>query len=202
MGKGKLISFSGVDGSGKTTLSKLLENKLDERNISCKYIWCGWRGFESIVFKPFIYLVKKARNSGKAKNNTNTNSPSHSRLLFYLAQIDYFFRVFADLYVSLYTHDVVITDRYVYDVIAGFGGYRFLNIYPKPDVIFYINVSPELAYSRKDDILSLENVKELKNEYQSLFKSHDKDIIILDGSTNKDELIIIINNHLRLLNNE
>jgi dTMP kinase len=192
-----LACFMGIDGSGKTTVAKSLQESLAEAGISSKYIWCGWRGFESWLFKPFAVQTKHAII--KWGNEQGADSAHDWIPLFdFLAWVDYFARVCPVLVASSFTSTILVVDRYVYDVIQGLSGdhamsYKvvvwLMKLFPQPTVVFYIKVPPELAYARKDDIPSLEFLYRSDEEKQELLKLLPADrVIILDGRRTVQEL--------------
>lgn len=199
MKKGLLICFTGTDGTGKTTLAKSLEKSIKNSGISCKYIWGGWRGFESFLFKPIANIIRKKRSS-EEKSITMPMPIQNNFLFSYAAWFDYFLRVFPNLLISLCRYDLVILDRYVYDVAIGSSINtkkdsekllrRFFNIFPKPDITFLIDIPEEIAYTRKDDIPSVEYLYQQKRIYLKLLKKDDAKI--LDGIKNKEELLDIV----------
>lgn len=188
----------GVDGSGKTTIAKSLCESLSNAGITCKYIYCGWRGFESWLFKPFAVPTKNAmikRGTGAAEVDS-----AYRKIPFFdcLTWLDYFARVCPLLLASALTNTVLILDRYIYDVILGLheeGSWShrivvwLLKLFPQPTVVFYIKVRPELAYTRKDDIASLEFLYQTGKEKQELLKELPPDrVIMLDGTRSIQEL--------------
>ena len=197
--KGIFICFTGTDGTGKTTLAKSLEESIKNSGSSCKYIWGGWRGFESFLFKPIVNIIRKKRNS-EEKSVTMPRPMQNNFLFSYAAWFDYFLRVFPNLLISLYKYDLIILDRYVYDVAIGFSINtkkdgekllrRFFYIFPEPDITFLIDVPEEIAYSRKDDIPSVEYLYQQKRIYSKLLRKDDAKV--LDGLKNKEELLDIV----------
>jgi dTMP kinase len=202
MKKATLICFNGIDGSGKTTISTSFKSTLEKLNISCKYYWCGWRGFESWLFKPAISIIKriyKIRSSSSGSNKIsrlNRKIPAFS----YFAIFDYILRVLPNLLLSLYRYEIVITDRYIYDVIVGFSVFNKKNekfvfktltyLFPKPDIIFLIEVPDNIAFSRKDDVPSIEYLTKQKVIYSNCLKGLTKKVI--DGTKNKDEILNMV----------
>lgn len=192
-----IVCFMGVDGSGKTTVAKSLHESLSKARISSKYIWCGWRGFESWLFKPFAAPTKNAMIK---RGNERGVASAHDRILFfdYLTWVDYFMRVCPALVASSLTSTVLVVDRYVYDVIQGLHGQDttsrrivawLTKLFPQPTVVFYIKVPPELAYARKDDIPSLEFLWRSEEEKQELLKDLPANrVIVLDGTRTVQEL--------------
>ena len=195
MKKGAFICFTGMDGTGKTTLAKSLEESIKNSGISCKYIWGGWRGFESFLFSPIAKII---RNNRESKGGACMRGASiQNNLLFtYAAWLDYFLRIFPNLLISLYKYDLIILDRYIYDVAIGFSINtdregkellrRFFYIFPKPDITFLIDVPEEVAYTRKDDITSVEYLHEKRKMYKKI--EGEFEMVILDGSKSLDDL--------------
>ena len=97
--KNKLIIFEGIDGVGKTTLSKLLQNKL-----------------EKLGFKTVRYEDIEEKNSGfnQIKPFIKTQVPIDSSLLFYIASAIYKSQQIKELL----KHNWVICDRYIYSTFA------------------------------------------------------------------------------------
>jgi thymidylate kinase len=197
MKKRVLACFVGIDGSGKTTVAKALHESLSKADIPSTYVWCGWRGFESWLFKPFAMTTKNAMIK---HGNTEGIETAYAKIPFFdcLTWLDYFIRVCPLLVVASFRNTVVVTDRYVYDVIvglheAGSASHRIvvwlLNLFPRPTVVFYIKVPPELAYARKEDIPSLEFLYRTDEEKQALLKELPPDrVIMLDGTRPVQEL--------------
>lgn len=191
MKKGIFICFVGIDGSGKTTLAKRLEQDLKRSGISCKYAWCGWRGYNSFLFKPFAKLIKKFYdNNEKLKSVTNAKIPGT------LALLDYILSLSEKSFLSLYTYDIFIADRYIYDMLVGFTIANseityiqkfLLDLFPKPDIIFFLDVPVEIAFSRKNDIPSTDYLVKRKKVYMSILNLPE--VKILDGTQNLEDLL-------------
>ena len=167
----------GIDGSGKTTVAVSLRESLNSAGIACTYLWCGWRGFESWLFKPFAAQTKYAMTR---RGNEEGIASAHDKIPFFdfLTWVDYFIPVCPALIASLLKNTIVIADRYVYDVILelhsdGSKSHRvvvsLLSFTGTNDRFLYQN-PPELAFARKDDIPSLEFLCERDEEKQSLLK--------------------------------
>lgn len=120
-----------------------------------------------------------------------------NNLLFtYAAWLDYFLRIFPNLLISLYKYDLIILDRYIYDVAIGFSintdregkGLlrRFFYIFPKPDITFLIDVPEEVAYARKEDIPSVEYLHEKRKMYKKI--GQEFEMVILDGTNTIEKL--------------
>jgi dTMP kinase len=208
MKKGNFVCFIGIDGSGKTTLANIAINVLGEHNMKSRYIYCGWRQFESFIFKPFVKVVRRLARSNVNSNGENESYISASKQRFpnlfkFLVSIDYYFVVFPKLIIPLIAGKNIASDRYFYDVIINTGvdlnnSYeeiktstrRWQRIFPKPDLLFLVDIPVEVAYSRKDDIPSKEYLTEHRRIFLSL--ANDFDMTVLDGTMPLEKLNEII----------
>jgi thymidylate kinase len=197
MNRKLIVYFAGVDGSGKTTIAESLCDPLRRYGLSCKYLWGGWRGFESAPFKPIVSRAKKALTK---KSQAEKVREAHEKLpLFgYLVWLDYFVRIYPPLFLSLITRDVVVLDRYIYDVIAGLTSEdkrinRFLfalfKVFPRPSIVFFISIPLKLAYSRKNDIPSIDFLRQVEQKNLNILAQSSVNLIKLDGTRSKNELL-------------
>jgi dTMP kinase len=118
-------------------------------------------------------------------------------LFGYLTWLDYFISVYPSLLASLLTHDIVVLDRYVYDVIAGLTRpdkrvsrvlMSLFKVFPPPSIVFFIRVPPEVAFERKDDIPSVEFLRNIEEKQLSVLAQCSAKIVTLDGTLSKNEL--------------
>jgi thymidylate kinase len=190
-----IVYFAGIDGSGKTTVAESLCESLRDNGLSCKYLWCGWRGFESPLFKPIASRIKKTL-AKRGKSEKAEEAHNTLPLFGYLTFLDYFMRVYPNVLASHLTHDIVIVDRYVYDVMAGLEGdkqaSRFLfalfRLFPRPSIVFFISVPPEVAYNRKDDITSIDFLRHAEQKNLNMLAECSAKVVMLDGTQPKNEL--------------
>lgn len=202
MKKGHIVCLTGIDGSGKTTLTSSAKEELSRSGRTVCYLWCGWRGFRFLPFKLAISLAKTIaahKNVEKTADIGSSNpDQASSGLLFTAARIDYLLSVFPQVFLSRYRYDVVILDRYIYDVAVGFaeaGGnddirhnLRYFRFYPRPDRVFYIDVPIEVAFSRKDDIPSVEYLRKKRELYLKTMGLLGDQAQILDGTRSREDL--------------
>ncbi len=163
----KIISFSGIDGAGKSTQINALKSCLAENSLHVKSLEF-WD--DVVVFSHFReYMSYKAfkgdRGIGtpeKPLNRRDKNVTSLPvtvmRLFFYLA--DSISLRFVLEKMSGSGADVVICDRYIYDELANLPLNRWfarafvrlaLWISPQPDAAFLIDADPVAARARKPE---------------------------------------------------
>ena len=136
--KNKLIAFEGIDGVGKTTLSKLLRDRLVKQG-----------------FKIVRYEDIEEKNSGfnQIKPFIKTQTPINSSLLFYIASAIYKSQQIE----KLLKHNWVICDRYIYSTFAyhkirkaDMSLMRDMKKLPiqLPDFLFLIKVNDDIRLKR------------------------------------------------------
>jgi len=201
--------ITGIDGSGKTTISRKLTAQLNEANIDSIYVYDRYIPF---LLRPFICLSKytllRKENFNKDYLNYSnskksfTNKHKHlSSIYITLLTIDYFLQTFLKIKIPLILGKNIVCDRYLYDTIitdisvdfnySNKDILSYLNriqfLFPIPDIIFLIDIPEELAYERKNDIPSLEYLKDRRNAYAYL--GNELNMIVLDGTESVEALL-------------
>lgn len=197
-----IIIFTGIDGSGKTTLTRTLVKKLEKENIKTEYLW--WFSAENSFLRRTMRLIAGARKTESTEKKGKLPKSSLLQSLYqYLVLLDYQRQTILRVWLPLTLGKNVICDRYVYDIVVSFAmEFRYsetkarklmeslMRISPRPDIVFFVDVPAEIAILRKKDIPSIEHHKELRNMYHSLIK--DDKMLVLDGSRSLDELNNIV----------
>jgi thymidylate kinase len=195
--KGTIITFSGVDGAGKSTVLDKMRHVLSDKYRK-KVVVLRHRPSLLPILSSFKHGKKKAESMAAAslprqgKNNSSTGSLF--RFLYYYS--DY---VFGQFYINLryvrrgYT---VLYDRYYFDFIVDAQrsnirlpksimkfGYHFVM---KPKLNVFLYASPEEILSRKQE-MNAKEIVELTGEYKSLFEEFgknypDQDYLALNNS--------------------
>lgn len=206
--KGFLICFTGIDGTGKTTLSKELVELLNKKGVECKYVYARLNPF---ILKPFILvgnsvflrrkdISKNYSEYSNTKRNAIVKHPFLSRIYQQILLFDYFFQFFFKVKVPLIFGKNIVCDRYVYDTVItdlsvdmDYSGDRVISLlnkllcfFPEPDIAFLIDVAEEIAYQRKDDTPSIRYLKDRRDMYLDVGKEYG--MVTLDGSKSLDEL--------------
>jgi len=203
--KGKLICFIGVDGSGKTTISKEVAKTLSEKGIKCKHTYGRLQPF---ILRPLTVIARKliARKAGrnykaykKEKKEAVKKMRILSKLYTMILLVDYYIQLFVRVKLPLLFGKVVICDRYVYDTVINDIPLesenidtieswidRIFNFAPRPDIVFLIDVPEEISMMRKNDILSIEYIRERRDIYLALGEGFG--MVVLDGTKDLEEL--------------
>jgi thymidylate kinase len=177
----KLVTLSGLDGSGKSTQIELLKDYLGSLDKTFFY-------FHAVEFS--IANCCRGETSTDSRSVTKANwLQIQLRKIALLIDICRFKRLMKKLKV-----DYIISDRYFYDsavninFLSGKNGQLCVEKYiPKPDFAFYINVKPEIIMARErkpDQGMGYLVAKE------KLFveKGKNWDMMILDGAKSKEDI--------------
>ena len=159
------ISFSGLDGAGKSTQIKKLTQDLQNQNYRFRVIWSrgGYTPFFSLLKSTIRFLLgKKAPAAGHSKQRDQMiKNPLISRLWLFIALVDLI------LYYGIYFRLLglfgitVIADRYLWDTRIDFTLnfpnisfdqwilWRFLCwIHRRPDIAIYLDIPLDISLVR------------------------------------------------------
>lgn len=202
--KGVLIVFTGIDGSGKTTLAKNLTLILKKNNINAKYVYNTYR---PLLLLPAISLARIILLRGKHMYNSPEGKRVQkiirnwavSNLYMYLVIFDYCFQTFFKVRIPLMFGKIVICDRYVYDLVVNFAVElnlsvkemkkqlaKLLYVLPKPNIVFLMDINEEVAYKRKNDIPSREFLTIRRSIYLNIANQYEMEIF--DGAKTLEKL--------------
>lgn len=193
--KGLFIALEGPDGSGKSTITKLLADYMRKKHIA-----------HIVTREPGgTEIGEEIRNI--LLNNKNTHMSGETEALLYAASRSQ--HISEKIKPSLDRGEVVICDRFVLSSLAYQGVGRGLGIKDVkiindfaigdvyPDLILFFDVDPSTTLKRKTkninvDRLELEGEnfhKNVYNGYMEILKMYPKNIKVMDASKSIDEVL-------------
>ncbi|WP_323039886.1 hypothetical protein [Gemmobacter sp.] len=180
--QGIFVSFSGPDGSGKTTVIEMVISQLAAIYGASAIHYAHFR---PTMLPRIAEVAKKARAVDmidKDYDRPHRAKPSGfvgsaARLVYYW--LDYMGGYFRSVFPVLRRREIMLFDRYYYDMIADSYRSRISlpmpllrmmgRVLPLPEYAFFIQVAPEAIYRRKQE-LTLQRIVELNDRYSVLVK--------------------------------
>jgi thymidylate kinase len=192
--RSRAIVFVGMDGAGKSTLSRALESDLLKDGLEVRHIW---------VLENEQSLLRRLLRTGSSLGSPvslqshqipgTLTAPSGYLLSFsrkiYPAVVVLDYLVYGLLHLQLPflwgRNKVWIFDRYFFDIILSLSEefnlgdaqtaliWSFLGgTFPDPDIIFFIDVEPEVAVSRKRDAYpTMDAAVQMQQRYLGLLET-------------------------------
>ncbi|MEK6282929.1 MAG: hypothetical protein AABN95_21435 [Acidobacteriota bacterium] len=173
-----LITFSGLDGAGKSTLIEWLKEALENDNqkviVSHMYYDVGVFGTLRRLVERTTVGNKRINNAGSEQVKAPPARPQtilrrrimrlryrvvwNKQLRLLLYPIDVFIFLWYRFYVETLGKQILIMDRYFYDTLADVTENKKSNrgrvlswLAPTPDLPIYLKISPEAAFARKGE---------------------------------------------------
>lgn len=201
-----IISMMGIDGSGKSTLARAVASELHARGEKALVQWATIR---PVLLKPVIKLAKFVL---VRKHNKYENYQQHMKvkragmkklswargILFFFILLEYMPQVLYKVWWKRLLGYHVICDRYYFDLVVDYGEHvnagitRVLDLinrtrwlFPRPDLMYFVAVTPEVAFSRKNDIPAIEYLQERDAAYNAVTERFG--VTKLDGSKPVEE---------------
>ncbi len=189
-----ILYFTGIDGSGKTTIINNIERQLNKQNIKTLRIWAR---YSPRLSKMIVNILKK-RTVNNAENYNTISEHDYTKwqlrkkklahnnlvrqVVFTFFFFEYYFQILEVIRkIRKNNEKVILIDRFVIDFLAdqtvnfsdlsGTRIYRrLIKICDSFDAIFFISVKPEVALGRKSDIPGIDYLNERDQAYRDIIK--------------------------------
>ena len=155
-----VVSFMGVDGSGKSTLIDQLKKKLSNNYNKIKYLH----------LRPYFILSDKStvNSNPHAKKKSKAQLQSLIQILIWL----FMYRVF--FYINLRKkNNLIIFDRYAHDLLIDKVRYGhnlpkkitkyILNLFPEPNLWVILKAPIKVIEIRKKELSKKELIRQMKS---------------------------------------
>ncbi len=176
-----LIAIEGIDGSGKTTISRYVKEILERKNFQC------------------VILKEPTEGKyGKILKNLEKRPDAEKELKLFL--LDRMEDVQKNIIPALKEGKIVIMDRYYYSSIA-YQSARGINaekirelnekIAPKPDLVILLDVEPEIGFERikkRTKLTPFEELEYLKKVREAFLKNADERTVIIDANRDLEDV--------------
>jgi len=216
MRKGYLIVFTGIDGSGKTTQAKILVESLKKNGIEASYVWTRW---EPSLLR---FLINRWKSNNKTENIDRLNrnvtvvrdikrrfksNPIFIWLWMGAFFLDYGIQIILKIHIGLFRKRFIVSDRIYYDSVVdqavSFGSridwllehldsFWIKIIFPKPDMVIYVDCQEDIAFARKDDAPDLKYLADRREIYLKLADKYKW--IKMNGTLPVDEIAVQVKN--------
>ena len=183
-----IVSFMGVDGSGKSTLIELLRKKLKNKFRKIKYIH----------LRPYLILLDKSTvqaNPHKSKK-TWPILLNFFRILYWLIIYRFFFYLFGNN-----SNQLIIFDRYAHDLMIDPIRYKFnlpiniakfiLDLFPNPNLWIVVNAPIKELEKRKKELTTKELKRQIRT-YLNFAKQRKNSIVVNTNNSVQSCLSLII----------
>ena len=208
-----VIAICGIDGSGKTTQIKLLEEYLKQRGFKVKRIWFRWTAFLSYPLLALCRLLGYTKWKTVSRSNVKYAerrfymNKALASLWPYIFALDAFIYSILKIKARRILGYIILCDRFIPDIVVDlmcetkdcrllkhFAGRMFLSLIPKGSKLIIIDVAESTAYDRKRDIPDINYLKERRKLYLALAKALN--VPVVDGEL---EMVDVHTTILRLL---
>lgn len=196
-----LISFIGIDGSGKTTLAKELHRKLEVEGLKCSYFHVTFLLIKYIptrLRRLFWRRISTLSGDMVIKDSSLDKKTGKRLMLIFLGL------VLIDALITYLTKiklkkTILIYDRYFYDnlviyldICPEWTRRLYLRLIPKPNLVFFLDVSPSIAYERKKEYSLSFNYFQRRHYLNLLKYLKNSDLYIVNTNASIDEVFSLV----------
>jgi len=195
----RVVCFSGIDGSGKSTHARLVFKEFEAKGINCRYRWLRYPCFFSFIPLALYGLISSIRKTGfSSSTNKVYKTPFHASKvvidlwpLFQL--VDSFLIMMKNVYLPALFGYTLILDRCIIDtlvdiavslknekLIFGVVGKSYLKLIPSNSLVLIFDVKERNAHARVLRKNQTEDVGALARKrilYKSLSKTYRWNVI-------------------------
>lgn len=193
-----LVTFSGLDGAGKTTLIAALSDELRARGrrVAVLTMYDHVGAYATVRGVRDRILLRAPAGSTEGAEESRTGAGPRARMVAVAYRtvrsaalkkvvyvVDLLLFALYRLWIEGVQRKVLVLDRYFYDSLVdianGSRRYvdRFLAFVPEPDLAVYVDVEPEEAFRRKGEY-GVAALRLRQVEYRRLFKQLRSPVII------------------------
>jgi thymidylate kinase len=209
----KIIYLLGTDGAGKTTLANNLLEHYKKSNIPFNYFYARHfpvllKILKVIGRRTVLKTTDEFLNYNEYKSRKNNFFNKHkviARVYASIWVVDYLLITFIRFLPIRISNKNILIDRFYIDAAINITESTCLTIsefntvlnffelfFPVPQKCFFIDVNPEIAFKRKNDIQSIQYLEEKRAAYIKLSKRYN--FIMINGENNIDDVFIAVKN--------
>lgn len=204
----KIVCITGMDGTGKTTLSRALVAALRERGVRAAYIYGRtYPMLSRLVMALGRLTLLRGANQWRdyAQYATRKRQTMRNPILaaIYTASIflDYYVQMWLKLLPYAVQPCIVVSDRYIYDTVISDIAVHLnysseqtrraidlgMRLLPRLLLAVLIDIPEDVAFARKDDMPHIDYLRERRQRYLEL--ADRPEVALLSGHASRASLL-------------
>ncbi len=207
---GRLITLSGIDGAGKSTVvSRLREQLMSNHNFASYQFWCKF-GDHPLKHLRLSRIFTSHQNATPGSISQERQCPKALNRFYGTILLAYHLFQIRVVIRGLLRHGKnVICDRYIYDTMVDLQqelDYSMIKTQvvlgagriPQPDCKFLLDLPSQLAFSRKPDSRSIGFLERRRALYLQLV--HECGLTLVDADQPIDMVMLLISQEIQSKN--